>query len=133
MGVANKKFLEKYVKIGEKNKILIEKLLPGPYTIIFESNQIILPEMKTIGVRIPEKSFFSHLLFSSEMTIVTTSANLKGRKAPSCFVEIEREVLDFVDYAINGQCTKYGEGSTIINATKDEHKIIRRGAGKLEK
>ncbi len=133
IGMANKKSIKTYTKNSERSKSLIDTLLPGPFTIIFESNQIILPEMKTIGIRIPENSFFSQLLLSSEMVIITTSANLKGRKAPSCFVEIEKEVLEFVDYVIDGQCTKYGEGSTIINATQGEHKIIRKGAGKLEK
>jgi tRNA threonylcarbamoyl adenosine modification protein (Sua5/YciO/YrdC/YwlC family) len=132
VGIANKKGIEKYVKIDERRKGLIDKLLPGPFTLIFDSNQIILPEMKTIGIRIPEKSFFSQLLFSSEMAIITTSANLKGKNAPSCFIEIEREVLDFVDYAIDGECTKYGEGSTIINATQEKFKIIREGAGKIK-
>jgi L-threonylcarbamoyladenylate synthase len=133
VGIANINDIKKYGKVIETSKTLINKLLPGPFTIILESNQVILPDMKTIGIRIPEKSFFSQLLISYKRAIVTTSANLKGKKAPICFIEIEKEVLDFVDYAIDGQCTKYGEGSTIINATQESYRILRKGAGKLER
>ena len=132
VGVANKNSVKKYVKLCEKSKTLIDRLLPGPFTIILESNKKILPDMDTIGIRIPEKSFFSHLLTSYKMAIVTTSANLKGKITPNCFAEIEKEVLDFVDYAIDGQCTKYKEGSTIINATREDYEILRNGAGKIE-
>ena len=81
--------------------------------------------MNKIGMRDPEKSFFSKLLIRSNMAIITTSANTKGKKAPNCYLEVEKEVLDFVDLAIDGKCTKYKQGSTVIEITENKVKILR--------
>ncbi len=61
----------------------------------------LIPEEKTLGVRIPQHEFCDKLLYKFGRPIVSTSANLSGEPTPARFNEICREILDGVDYVVH--------------------------------
>ncbi len=61
----------------------------------------LIPEEKTLGVRIPQHELCEKLLYKFGRPIVSTSANLSGEATPKRFNEIDREILDGVDYVVH--------------------------------
>ncbi len=61
----------------------------------------LIPNEKTLGVRIPEHEFCERLLYKFGRPIVSTSANLSGEATPKRFNEICCEVVEGVDYVVH--------------------------------
>ncbi len=88
----------------------------------------LIPEEKTLGVRIPQHEFCERLLYKFGRPIVSTSANISGEETPSRFNEISREIIEGVDYVVHprfeGKPTR--RPSAIIAFGEDNSiKIIR--------
>jgi len=60
--------------------------------------------------------------------IVSTSANISGKANPTCFADIEKSLLDKVDYIVNLHLDKKGGQSSIIVRwpTNGEIEYIRK-------
>ena len=89
----------------------------------------LIPEERTLGVRIPDHEFCQGLLRRFGRPIVSTSANITGEPTPKRLPEIAREIVDGVDYVVNprfeGRPT--GKPSSIIAFTEDGGvKVIRQ-------
>ncbi len=61
----------------------------------------LIPEEKTLGVRIPEHEFCEQLLYKFGRPIVSTSANISGEDTPKRFNEISRDIVEGVDYVVH--------------------------------
>lgn len=61
----------------------------------------LIPEAKTLGVRIPQHDFCQALLRKFGKPIVSTSANLSGEPAAKRLKEVAQEIIDGVDYVVN--------------------------------
>ncbi len=61
----------------------------------------LIPEDKTLGIRIPEHEFCEKLLYRFGRPIVSTSANISGEATPKRFNEIDREIVEGVDYVVH--------------------------------
>lgn len=129
-----------YAAISKKVEKVINKLLPGPYTIVLRTKEK-LPEIltagtDTVGLRIP-KCIFTELLAEKLNTPYTaTSANISGRPATGDIGEIKKvfSVGEFLpDLIIDAGDLPASEESTIIDLTTEELKILRIGAVKKEK
>ncbi len=88
----------------------------------------LIPEEKTLGVRIPQHEFCERLLYKFGRPIVSTSANISGEATPKRFNEIDRSILEGADYVVHprfeGKPTR--QPSAIIAFDKDNSiKIIR--------
>lgn len=88
----------------------------------------VVPEEKTIGIRVPEHAFCKKLIHKLNRPLVSTSANIAGQATPATFSEISTEVkkgVDFVvDPAMEGRPTRKASGIIQIGAG-GEIKIIR--------
>ena len=126
--------IKKYALI---NKIQMEKLsqfLPGPFTILLKNNKnnslsnLTLGDSKLIGFRIPNHNFTNQLTSILNKPIITTSLNLTGQKS---IVDLKTVSNDFKDLVIfdDGE-KKSSKGSTILDFSQKEVKIIRQGDGK---
>ncbi|MGC9517563.1 MAG: L-threonylcarbamoyladenylate synthase [Methanomicrobiales archaeon] len=107
----------------------INKLLPGPYTVILNKKENV-PDILTagsdkIGVRIPDSKICS--LISSEFPITTTSANLSGKKVLKSIDEILNEFGEVFDIVIDFGTIKDNKPSTVVDLTCSPPKILRRG------
>jgi L-threonylcarbamoyladenylate synthase len=114
---------------GEDMRYVLEAF-PGATTLILKAKKS-LPVVREgkIGIRVPEHLFMRKLSVELDMPIITTSANLHGKGAPGSFDEVEGEIIDSADLAIDGGSTLCGMPSTIIDVT--EKKVKRVGAGEV--
>lgn len=100
----NAALIERYVtEIPDVAYDLIE-LTDKPLTIIFDGARSLaknlIAEDGSIGIRITTEKFSSELIRRFKRPIVSTSANISGKPSPSCFGEIEPEIIEAVDYVV---------------------------------
>ncbi len=124
-------------EVSEPACILIEKFWPGALTIIFNASEKVKKKMlrkrNTVGIRFPDNKICGFLVKYSGLPIITTSANLSGKKAPKSIEEISQEIKNNCDIIIdNGEIQSQGE-STIIDVTQPLPMVIREGAIPVEK
>ncbi len=100
--------------------ILADEFWPGPLTMI-------LPDIRgnTLAVRYSSSVFINRLIDESG-PIISTSANLSGQSSPALFSEIDKELLNRVDLAVNGG-TLPGVPSTVLDVLQDSPRILRQG------
>lgn len=72
-------------------------ILPGAVGVA--SN--LIPESKTLGVRVPQHEFCQALLRKFGKPIVSTSANISGEPAAKRLKEVVQEIINGVDYVVN--------------------------------
>ena len=109
---------------------LVESFLPGPLTIILESNDKV-PDwvnsgLRTVGFRMPSHPVTLELIREFG-PLIGPSANLSGQSSGVSFKEILKdfgqEVLGFEDDAF-----LTGQDSTILDLSGDKVKILRQGS-----
>ncbi|MEG2612290.1 MAG: L-threonylcarbamoyladenylate synthase [Alistipes sp.] len=88
----------------------------------------LIPEERTLGVRVADHEFCSRLLRAFGRPVVSTSANISGDPAAVSLADVSREIVEGVDFVVNprfeGKSTK--QPSSIIAFTEDGSvKIIR--------
>ena len=105
-------------KISEKEKNLIEKYLPGPYTLILEKKN---PEflnhvsdLSSLGIRIPDCDF-SKYVEKAGIPFITTSVNLSGQPFLLSLNDLKENIKNQVDIIIPGNENKMtGKPSSLI-------------------
>lgn len=88
----------------------------------------LIPEEKTLGVRVPDHEFCKKLLYKFGRPIVSTSANISGEATPKSVRDIAKEVIEGVDFMVNPrfQGRPTGRPSSIIAfGERGEVKILR--------
>ncbi len=88
----------------------------------------LLPEERTIAIRVPEHQFCNLLLRKLRRPLVSTSANISGEPTPMTFEQISEAIISRVDYVVPRSCEgkPTGKPSSIIAVGSDsEFKIIR--------
>lgn len=114
---------------------ILKRALPGPYTFILPGSTNlpkVFKKKKTVGIRIPNNNIIRTLVSELGNPIVSTSIRddddiLEYTTDPELIFEKWRNLVDLV---IDGG---YGgnQGSTIIDLTENQPKIIREGKGSL--
>lgn len=89
----------------------------------------LIPDERTLGVRIPDHEFCQRMLKAFGKPVVSTSANISGEDTPAKLQEVSREIVDGVDYVVNprfeGKPTR--KASAIISFGEGgEVKVIRQ-------
>lgn len=110
--------------ISEKERRFIEKLLPGPVTVLLKKKDTV-PDILTsgdlAGIRYPDHKTAIELIELAGVPITSTSANISG-EPPPCRVD---EIKISADYVIDGgDCV--GEPSTVVDIVN--RKVVRKGA-----
>jgi L-threonylcarbamoyladenylate synthase len=118
--------ISKIAYLGEDEK-LINKNLPGPYTIILKKKEHVSPlltaDSERIGIRIPDYKICREL--TRKFPITSTSANISGEKVPVTAEEVAEQLGDQVDLVIDGGKIR-GTPSTVVDCTKNPPEIIRK-------
>lgn len=111
--------------------MLIEAAV-NPLTIIYDHPVGLATELLaddgSVGVRITSELFSRTLCQRLRRPIVSTSANISGRKTPATFAEISPEIIDGVDYVVyyRRDDTRRARPSNIIKVSdSDIVKVIR--------
>ena len=119
--------LQAYInEIPEMAWDLIE-LSDKPLTIIYPDAKNLASNLiaddKTVGIRVTNESFSKKLCERFRKPIVSTSANVSGKKTPATFNEISEEIKSSVDYIVN-----FRQNETILS---NPSSIIKLGKGNV--
>jgi len=129
--------LSDYVKqIDQPTFKLLKRTLPGPYTFILEGNNNlpkVFKKKKTVGIRVPDNTIARTIVAALGNPIVSTSIKdddevIEYTTDPELIFEKWQNKVDLV---VDGG---YGDNqaSTVIDLTKGEVEIIRKGKGNIE-
>ena len=125
--INNKELISEYCLMTKKNKTIINKLFPGPVTVILKSKVNFAKGVArngNIAIRIPNNK--TSISLAKENPIITTSANMHGMDVVKDMNEA-REIFGNSCIYLNGE-KPIGIESTIINLTGNIPKIVRIGA-----
>ena len=128
----DKNEIDKYAIINnETEKILIDKFMPGPFTLILEKKDIIPDNvtcnMNTVGIRIPDHVIAHNLLSIINYPIAAPSANISGKPSGTRVNDIYSEFNNKVDFIIDGGETIIGLESTVVKVIDGIPTILRPG------
>lgn len=108
------------------------ELTESPLTLILPNAmgvaENLLPEERTLGIRVPHHKFCEDMLFRLRKPVVSTSANISGEPAPTHLGEISQEIIDGVDFVVDPtfEGSPTGQPSSIMSlGVGGEIKIIR--------
>ncbi len=117
--------------LGPRTRDALAALLPGPVTLVVHNPERRYPlacreDPERLGVRLIDGP-----LAGARYAIFQTSANRSGEEAPSRVEDIDPEILDGVDLAIDGG-ELGGSPSTVVDLTAIEDgrewSVLREGA-----
>ncbi|MCH7624007.1 MAG: threonylcarbamoyl-AMP synthase [Nitrospinae bacterium] len=120
------------LEITPTAEILIEKLWPGPLTILFSAHPH-LPSQSTantgkIGVRQPGNEMVRKLLSGIGFPITATSANISGTENVTTAREVEETLGSQIDLIVDGGAAPGGKESTVLDVTLSPSLLVREGA-----
>lgn len=110
---------------------LMKHFWPGPLTIVLKAADALPASVTagtgTIGVRLPGCPRARRFSNTLGFPITSTSANPSGQKPPVTAEEVAGYFGGSISLIIDGGRLKGTKGSTIVDATGDELKLIREG------
>jgi len=78
----------------------------------------------TIAIRMPKNDFCMNLIRAFGKPIISTSANYSGAPSPTCFSDIDRELLAEADYIVNLSRHETQESASQIVKIDQDGQII---------
>ncbi len=122
--------INQYAKLTDTIKNDLENIFPGPYTVLLVAKEHNLSPLvqngsEKIGIRIPNHFFPITLTKLLQKPIITTSINRHGQQALNDVTQVEIEFPN-IDIFEDSKHT-YSKGSTIIDYSTSNLKIVRQG------
>jgi len=115
--------IHRYVdEIPEAATLLMKKFWPGPLTIILKGSG-----GGSVAFRMPDCQFALDMIREAGVPLVATSTNRSGESAHFDADSVRADLGYKIDLIVDGGHTKHGEGSSILDLTEGELKIIREG------
>lgn len=126
---ANIEQIKSIAHVNEKTKKIINEFMPGPITLVLYKNRE-LPDYvtngkDTIAIRMATTKVIKEIIEKVESPLFMTSANKSGKPTCNNLDEIEKACPQ-LDGILEGNVI-FTEGSTIVDCTSDELKILRKG------
>jgi L-threonylcarbamoyladenylate synthase len=115
----------------DKDLEILKKIWPGPWTLITKAKVQLAqggvgPD-GTIALRCPDHGIALELLRTAGDTLAVSSANFSGGKSPVRFEEVDPDILDKVDTALDAGVCPLGGETAIAKFDKKRLSIIRTG------
>jgi L-threonylcarbamoyladenylate synthase len=111
---------------------LMQRLWPGKVTFVVPARQGLPPGMCSnlgrIGVRWVAHPVAAALVSAVGGPVTGTSANLSGQPGCAAVQHIPAEILDKVDLVLDAGELAGGPGSTVVDVTGPDPRILRQGA-----
>jgi L-threonylcarbamoyladenylate synthase len=102
--VSSESMLERYTTDIPGIAYELATVSESPLTIIYPGGRNLAPgvcsEDGSVGIRICREEFCNELITRFRKPVVSTSANLSGKPSPMHYDEIDRVILDSVDYVV---------------------------------
>ncbi len=133
--VSDYSMMKEYVEIEPEQQSMLNKLLPGPFTVILQSkhklSKLLESEKGTLGIRIPDYEFITNLVKKFGKPITATSANMSGRsphyQIDSLFSKLPKSKIVLIDLVIDAGKLPHNKPSTVIDLTTPTVKMLRQG------
>ena len=104
--------------VPELDRSTLERYLPGPYTLVFA----------TVGVRVPDLPSAAAEVVRKVGVVAATSANLAGGPDPPRVADVPVEIRSACGAIVDaGELP--GVPSTVVDLTGAEPRVLREGAG----
>ncbi len=122
--------IERYCDaLSEKQKSWVERLLPGPYTLILKASKKASPASVSpdgkVGLRVPNSASFRCVAQAANVPLVGTSINRSGEPALTDIDTIIEKFSGFVGLIVVTDEPMSNESSTVIDLTEKKPKILR--------
>ena len=131
---ADEKQIKSIAVVTEREERLIKAFMPGPITLVLKKNKelpnYVTNGKDTIAVRMATSEPIKELILKLGSPIFMTSANQSGEKECMNLDEIEKS-CPLLDGMLDGNVI-FSRGSTIVDCTLDEIKVIREGPISIE-
>jgi tRNA threonylcarbamoyl adenosine modification protein (Sua5/YciO/YrdC/YwlC family) len=130
--------ISKFAHISDHNFKLIKRLIPGPYTFILPATKevpklLVHPKKKTVGIRVPDYPIAQGLVreIGHPMLAITAKKPEMEEEALSSYERepFLREFEKQVDIIIDNQQELPSRGTSILDMTDDNTKLLREGLG----
>ncbi|MEK9157756.1 MAG: L-threonylcarbamoyladenylate synthase [Patescibacteria group bacterium] len=137
--VRNMRWLEELADINTKQKQLVNKFLPGKFTLVLPKKDIVPPMvttgLPTAGFRMIDYNFTNELLDKFGYPLVTTSATVSGEATSG---DIEKVIALMAnnhrrpDLIIDAGVLPVSNASVVIDCSTEKPKVLRVGPSKPE-
>ncbi len=118
-------------EITDEAKIVIDKFMPGPITIILKKKptvpDTVTAGLQTVAIRFPSNETAQRLIKAAGVPIAAPSANLSGKPSPTTAAHVIADMTGRIDAIIDGGACDVGVESTIVDFTGDKPEILRPG------
>lgn len=143
--VSSLEMAKKYVKVNDKAKLLADKFLPGPLTLVLPKKNGYLPlvltaNSPTLGIRIPDMILNKKISDKFRKPYTTTSANISGGPNPYTVYDVLNQLSEqkksMIKLVIDAGPLPRLSPSTIIDLTVSPARMLREGPirkGDIEK
>lgn len=126
--------ISEYAKVDDDSYKIIKRLTPGPYTFILPASKNVPkysynPKRKTSGIRIPDNRLCRALLMELGEPLICTTAKLPDKPEFDDPEDTINSFMKLVEVCVRTNEHHFVGESTVIDLTKDEFVIQRRGAG----
>lgn len=117
--------------IGRREKKIIDAFWPGPLTLVFKAKKGV-PKALTAGtdriaIRLSPHAVARRLARMAGGAITATSANRSGEASSFTPHSVKKKLGEYIDGIISTQSLSRSKGSTIIDTSGDQLKVIREG------
>ena len=133
--VSKKEQIKEIAVLKERDLNLIDLCFPSALTFLFEKEETVSDEitcgLSTIAVRMPDDAYVLSLIDEIGVPLLVTSANLSGQVAGTTHEEVLAQLGDKIEGIVLG-ASGSKQASTIIDASKEELKVVRQGAIQLK-
>ncbi len=117
--------LRRYATYSAQTALLIDQLLPGPYTVLLEAASgapASAVQGRLIGIRVPDHPFFFHVMSALARPLFGTSVNVHGEQPLSDPYEII-DRFSWVDLILTGPTGR--SPSSIIDLSVEPPRVLR--------
>ena len=118
-----------FAKIDEHSKKLMDRMWPGPHTFVLpvkESfNSRALRPDHSAAIRITSFETLAALCRKSGTPLISTSANISGRRAHTLLKHLDIELFDRVDLILDLPCGGQSQPTSIYDTIS--HSLVREG------
>ena len=114
---------------------VMRKVLPGPYTFIFNASKllpdIVLTKQKTIGVRIPDSLYALEIVKELGVPFLSAGLDVDEGEFETDPRNLPKHIINQVDIILD--CgSKRAEISTMVDFSGDEAVVLREGKGSTD-
>ncbi|MDY6065768.1 MAG: L-threonylcarbamoyladenylate synthase [Finegoldia sp.] len=118
-------------EVTDDQKILMQRMWPGPMTLIFKASDKINPTVtaggNTVAIRMPKDEISLKLIEKAKTPIAAPSANISTRPSPTNAGDVMSDLDGSIEMVIDGGDSKIGIESTVIDLSERPYTILRPG------